>query len=292
MENPILLLKNKVSNLSDSQRKVADYILKNPLDVAFLTVDQLAGLVGTSTTTIMRLTFNLGYSGYTEFQKGLQEILRNRADPNTRFETKLKESDHSDLWIQCAENQINNIESTIAMISKDYLEKTVELILSSRQVYCTAIRSAVPVAQSLTYGLSRILGKAELIIADHGNWTEKVINFTPSDLVIAISFPRYANNVIELIKTAKQNGARVISITDSYSSPLVKYSDFILPCNVSSASFHNSILAPMLIVDYLISVIPIKEPELTKDRLDKIDTILSSMNYHYLNESYNKKTRS
>jgi len=94
MLNPILQLKSKVSELTESQRKVADYIIKNPVDVAFLTVEQLAGLVGTSTTTIMRLTFKIGYSGYSEFQKGLQEILRNRADPNTRLEANLKDGDN------------------------------------------------------------------------------------------------------------------------------------------------------------------------------------------------------
>lgn len=79
MENPILKLKDNISQLTETQRRVADYILKNPVDVAFLTVDQLALTVKTSTTTIMRLAFSLGYSGYAEFQKGLQELLRNNA---------------------------------------------------------------------------------------------------------------------------------------------------------------------------------------------------------------------
>ncbi|MED3872593.1 MurR/RpiR family transcriptional regulator, partial [Priestia megaterium] len=57
MENPILKLKDNISQLTETQRRVADYILKNPVDVAFLTVDQLALTVKTSTTTIMRLTF-------------------------------------------------------------------------------------------------------------------------------------------------------------------------------------------------------------------------------------------
>jgi len=288
MKDPISQLKEKVSELSESQRKVADYIIRNPLDVAFLTVDHLAGLVGTSTTTIMRLTFKLGYSGYTEFQKGLQEILRNRADPNTRLETKLKEEDQSDLWIKCAENNISNIQSSVEMISRESLEKTVEMLYAADRIYCTGIRSAVPVAQVLSYGLSRILGKGELVVADMGDWTEKVINFTPNDLVIAISFPRYGNKVIEFMKAAKAKDAQVISITDSYSSPLVNYSNFILPCNVSSVSFHNSIIAPMVLVDYLISAIAIKDPDATKERLDKIDSILQGMNYHYLNE-YTRK---
>ena len=288
MNNPISQLKDKISELSESQRKVADYIIRHPVDVAFLTVDQLAGLVETSTTTIMRLTFKLGYSGYTEFQKGLQEILRHRADPNTRLFTSLKEQDQTDLWVKCAENSIQNIQSTVEMIPRESLEKTIELLSSAERIHCTAIRSAVPIAHSLSYGLRRILGKGDLMVADLGEWTEKVIDFDSSDLVIAISFPRYGNKVIEFIKAAKAKNATVISITDGYSSPLVDYSDFILPCNVSSISFHNSMIAPMLLVDYLISALAISNSEATKERLDRIDSILQEMDYHHLHE-YTRK---
>lgn len=282
MENPIQQLKNKISDLTESQRKVADYIIKNPVDVAFLTVDQLAGLVGTSTTTIMRLTFSLGYSGYSEFQKGLQELLRNRADPHTRLATNLKDLNRSDLWVRCAENHINNIQSTAEMVSPDTLNKTLEMIVSADRIYCTGVRSSMPVAQCLHYGLNRLLGNCDFLIADHGGWTERVTSMSESDLVIAASFPRYARSVLQFVKAAKENGAKVISITDSYSSPLVTYSDLILPTNVGSVAFHNSVIAPMFVADYIISAVAINYSDKTKHRLEKMDLILKGLNYHYL----------
>src|SRR5690606_9390703 len=124
MENPIVKLQQKIGELTETQRRVADYIIKHPLDVAFLTIDQLAGVVKTSTTTIMRLTFNLGYSGYTEFQKGLQENLRNQAAPQMRLEANIKGIEEDDLWGRYAESQISNIQSTIDLISPEALEDT------------------------------------------------------------------------------------------------------------------------------------------------------------------------
>ncbi|MED3836361.1 MULTISPECIES: MurR/RpiR family transcriptional regulator [Peribacillus] len=281
MENPILKLKNKISELTETQQRVADYIIKNPVDVAFLTVDQLAGIVGTSTTTIMRLTFSLNYSGYTEFQKGLQELLRNRAAPQIRLEANLKDLNESDLWIRSAESQLNNIQSTVEMISTESLNKTVEMIVSADRIFCTSVRSGLPVAQHLTFGLNRLLGNCELIVADLSDWVDKGINFTSKDLVIATSFPRYARRIVEFAMAAKDNNAQIISITDSYSSPLVKYSDLVLPCNSSSIAFHNSPIASMLVADYLVSAIAINYPEKTKNRLDEINSILTKMNYHY-----------
>ncbi|MGM7721651.1 MurR/RpiR family transcriptional regulator [Metabacillus sp. Hm71] len=284
MENPIIKLQEKISELTETQKRVADYIIKHPLDVAFLTVDQLAGIVGTSTTTIMRLTFSLGYTGYTEFQKGLQEILRNRAAPQTRLEANIKGMGEDNLWGQYAESQINSIQDTMNMISSEVLEETIEKIISAERIICTSVRSGLPVAQYLTHGLNRLLGNTQLILSDVSDWVDTIVNMSKNDLVIAISFPRYARRVIDFAEIAKGNGVQVISITDSYSSPLVKYSDLILPCNSSSIAFHNSAVSSMFVADYLVSAIAINYPERTKERLDKVNEILTNMNYHSLNE--------
>src|SRR6478752_5914895 len=244
MENPILKLKDNISQLTETQRRVADYILKNPVDVAFLTVDQLALTVKTSTTTIMRLTFSLGYSGY-------------------------------------AESQFNNIQSTVEMISTESLNKALEMIVSADRIFCTSVRSGLPVAQHLSFGLNRLLGNCELIVSDLSDWVDKGITLTSKDLVIATSFPRYARRTVEFVTAAKSNDAKVISITDSYSSPLVKYSDLVLPCSSSSIAFHNSPISSLLVADYLVSAIAINYPEKTKDRLDKINSVLTKINYHY-----------
>lgn len=280
MENPIVKLQQKIGDLTETQRRVADYIIKHPLDVAFLTVDQLAMTVKTSTTTIMRLTFNLGYSGYTEFQKGLQENLRNQAAPQTRLEANIKGIKEDDLWGRYAERQFENIQNTMEMISQDSLEQTQNLIMSANRIICTSVRSGLPVAQYLTHGLNRLLGNTNLVVADVSDWADNIVNMDENDLVIAVSFPRYARRIIDLAHAAKKNGVKIISITDSYSSPLASYSDVVLPCNSNSIAFHNSAVSSMFVADYLISALAIKYPEQTKKRLDKVNAILTDMDYH------------
>ncbi|MFC0270967.1 MurR/RpiR family transcriptional regulator [Metabacillus herbersteinensis] len=283
MENPIVKLQQKIGELTETQRRVADYIIKHPLDVAFLTVDQLAGVVKTSTTTIMRLTFSLGYSGYTEFQKGLQENLRNQAAPQTRLEANIKGINEDDLWGRYAESQIQNIQNTMDMISQDALEHTQKMIMSANRIICTSVRSGLPVAQYLSHGLNRLFGNTSLVVADVSDWVDSVVNMNENDLVIAVSFPRYARRIIDLARTAKMNGVKIISITDSYSSPLVSHSDLVLPCNSSSIAFHNSAVSSMFVADYLISALAINYPEQTKKRLDKVNAILTDMDYHSMN---------
>lgn len=282
MSNPIEKLKTKMHELTDTQKKVADYIIKNPMDVAFYTIDQLAGIVSTSTTTIMRLTFSLGYSGYSEFQKGLQEILRSKAAPHTRLEANLKDLTNNDLWHQYAEFQINSIQNTFELITNDSLDKTIKMLVNARHIYCTGVRSGMPVAQYLTHGLNRLLGNTKLRNADQSDWIDDVAELDSSDVVIAISYPRYARRVVDLVSESKKAEATVIAITDSYSSPLAKYADVILPCSSSSLSFHNSITSSIFLADYLITAVATQNHEKIKARLDKVNDILTNINYHYL----------
>ena len=281
MKNPIESLQEKISELTETQRKTADYIIKHPLDVAFLTIDQLAGIVGTSTTTIMRLTFNVGYSGYAEFQKGLQEILRNQAAPQTRLEANIKGINQNDLWGKFAESHIDAIQDTMNMISNESLEQAQEMILSARRILCTSVRSGLPVAQYLTHGLNRLFGNTQLIIADVSDWVDSAVEMNSHDILIAISFPRYARRIIDFSKATKGNGVKIIAITDSYSSPLIDYSDIVLPCNSSSMAFHNSVVSSMFVADYLISALAINNPERTTERLDKVNSMLMDINYHF-----------
>jgi DNA-binding MurR/RpiR family transcriptional regulator len=282
MTNPIIHLKDNLHKLTNSQRTVANYILEHPMEVAFLTVDQLARKVRTSTTTIMRLAFNLGYTGYAEFQKELQKDLRSQAAPKTRFEANLLDRENEDLWSTLVNHHLQHLQSTYELISLETLDQVVDGLAQSSKIYLTNVRSGMPIAQFLYHGLNRALGNVKLIPADQIEWVDEIISMKEGDILIAVSFPRYSTRLLELLDRAKQKGVKIISITDSYSSPLVKYSDTILPATSNSLSFHNSLIPAMVIADYLVSAVSIHYPEQTKKRLDELNNILTSVNYHYL----------
>jgi len=281
MDNPLVNLKDNMTELTVAQRKVADYIIQHPSEVAFLTVEQLARQVGTSTTTVMRLTFNLGYTGYSEFQKGLQTILRNRTAPHTRLETNLKHMDDNNLWGYTVSQHLKQIENVMELISREHLDTIIEEIFVSNRIFCTSVRSGLPVGQYLTHGLNRSLGNSKLVNADTSDWIDDVINMYSTDLIIATSFPRYAKRIIEFVKTAKERGVKIIAITDNYSAPIVEHADYILPCDSTSIAFHNSPITAMIVADYIISAVAIKNSDKTRERLDEVNNILTRIKYHH-----------
>ncbi|WAT80517.1 MurR/RpiR family transcriptional regulator [Bacillus safensis] len=280
MDDLIHKLQHKVTELTEAQRRIADYIVQNPMEVAFLTVDKLASKVGTSTATIMRFSAAVGYSGFSELQKELQSNMKHKAAPQTRLEANLKHSNKSKLLHNHVELQFQNIQYALDNITEETFQHIVEKIASSRQVLCTSVRSGRPVGEYLSQGINRLLGNCQYIDADKSDWVDELVHFQSDDFIIAVSYPRYAKRMKDLLETAKSYGVEVLLITDSYSSPLTKYAQYVLPCSSASVGSHNSVVSAIFIVDYILSALAINDPERTKPRLDQINHMLTKMSYH------------
>ena len=275
------ILQQELCNLTSAQRKVADYILKNPVEASFLTLDQLASVAEVSTTTVMRLSFNLGYSGYSEFQKELQELLRNRVSPTVRLEANIKAVGNDSLLIECAEKQIRNIRATVDFLSGDVTNICLESILKARKVYIVGVRTSFGAAYYLYQGLNQILDNCEILEPGSGDQVERILDISSSDLVIAISLPRYGRATVDLVTAIKNlRGAKIISITDGYTSPLASISDLVLPCAFSSLAFHNSITGAVIISDFLITSVAMREAKKTKQRLASCEEVFTALNFH------------
>lgn len=284
MEKPVLrLLEEKMEIFTSSQRKVADYTLKNPTEVAFLTTDQLAGIVGVSVATIMRLAYALGYTGYAQFQKDLQEMLRNRiAPPPTRLETNLKKMGKNKLLIECAEIQMNNIKRTVEFLSDEAVNNAVKLILTAKKIYVIGVRGSSSVANYLNEGLNRLGVDSELLVSDSGRTQAVLVKLSPDDLLIPISLPRYGKRTLEVTQVAKEKGAKILSITDGYSSPFALLADVFLTCAFESSSFHNSEIGAMFVADFLITSVAIKESKKIKKHLEEIEKVTNAIDANAL----------
>lgn len=280
-KNALEALEKIMPNLTAAQQQVAVYILKNAVEASFLTLEQISGIVGKSTTTVMRLALNLGYSGYAEFQRDLQELLRNRVAPVTRLEANLKVLERDSLFVKCAEKQISNIHMTLKNLSDDAANSFVEMIMKARKIYIVGVRTTFTAAYYLYQGLNRILDNCELLEIDNGAQYENILNISSEDIVVAFSFPRYARVTIEQVRRIKEKySAKVIVIADGYACPLATVADLTLPCGCGSLAYHNSMSGAILVSDFLLTAITIKDPLNTKRRLEESEDFLKSINYH------------
>jgi len=270
-------LEDKIENFTPLQRKVADYILKHPTEAAFLTIEQLAGLTGVSVATIMRLAYSIGYTGYSQFQKEMQEVLRDRVSPPNRLEANVKKLGKNKLLIDCAKLQIENIRKTVEFLSEENIDQAFKLIFEAQKIYVIGVRGSFAVASYLNEGLNRLGVDCEVIVPDTGRIQAVMARLQPAELVIAISLPRYSKRTVEIVRVAKNRKAKILSITDGYSSPLALMSDVFLGCAFESLAFHHSEIGALFVADFLVTGVAVKNSAKTKKQLEEIERVVGEI---------------
>ncbi len=275
-------LEGEISNLTKLQKKVSDYILRDPMQAAFSTVDQLAHAIGVSTTTVVRLAMALGYSGYAEFQKELQDHLKTKASPSNKLEFNVREenvrSEIDSLVTDITKIQISNIDKTYQLLTNDQIIKVEQMISVAPHIYICGCRSCYSVAYHLNYNLERMFGKSDLIVPDLGELSEKLRRVNKEDIVISMSMSRYNKSVVEITRILKEKGCSAIVITDGYNSPLVPYSDVLLLTHCESVDFHNSMVAASYLAEVIVGICTVKNPQLVKRNLKELEKYLGILN--------------
>lgn len=279
-DNIFIKIKENIKNLSQSERKVANFITKEPTDIMFDTINELSEKVGTSTTTIMRLASKLGYSGYTELQRDIQNFIKDGKAPQSRLTSNLQNIEKDNLWTETVNFHATQLQQFSNQLDEQTLDKAINLIENANLICCTCVRSGLPAGHYFSQNINRIKGNCKLIVADTSDWVDEVVSMNAQDVLVAISYPRYAKRINDFVKIAKNKGVKIIVITDTFSSPLVDYADVILPCDSNSLAFHNSPILSLVVIDYLINALAVKETKKNSSRLDDINEILKQIKYH------------
>jgi DNA-binding MurR/RpiR family transcriptional regulator len=273
----------KLPLLTNSQKKVADYIIKNPMQAAFSTIDEIAKFVKTSTTTVVRLAITLDYSGYAELQKNLQEYLKTRASPSTRLELSIHSGgNRSNIISTVVKQQLENVNNTYANLSDKSVLQAAKKMSEARRIYVFGQRSCYGIAHYLAYNVNRILSNCDFIVNGSAEAVEYIHRVDKRDVVIVISMPRYVRQVVKFTQLCKKKGAFVIALSDGYASPFTPFSDILFFSEVISVDFHNAMTSAMFIADVLIGVLTKQNTNKVKSNLMDTDLILREMDINII----------
>ena len=259
---------------SKGQRKIADAILHEYDKVAYMTASRLGGLVGVSESTVVRFSCALGYEGYSEFQQAVQELVRAKLTPNQRIMVTTQRIGNDDVLIGVMESDIARIRHTLATIDRETFDKAVSAILSARRIYCMGARSSEAPALFMAYNLSLVFDNVKRVNpSSSAEVFEQLFSIGKGDVMIAFSFPRYSTKMIKAVRYARQNGAEVIVITDSSISPLAEHASYLITAESDMASFTDSLVAPMSIINAFFVQITNRCQFRIADRFDKLEKI-------------------
>ena len=262
------------STLSKGQKKIANAVLNDYDKVAYLTAAKLGNLVGVSESTVVRFADELGFEGYSQFQLAVQELVRIKLTPNQRIEITKQRIGRGDVIDNVMESDINKIKYTLERLDRKAFTDAVDSIISARTIYITGARSSEPIARHLSYNLSLIFDNVKFIVPTSSSEVfEQMYSINEEDVVIAFSFPRYSSKMINGIKFATQKNAKVVVFTDSDVSPLVEFSDCVLIAQSDMASFMDSLVAPLSIINAIIIEITARREKEITERFDALEKL-------------------
>ena len=225
----LLLIKEKVSGFSKGQRKLASFIQESYDNAAFMTASVMGKTVGVSESTVVRFAVELGFKGYPEMQKAMQEMVLNRLTSVQRMGVANDRIGDQDVVSMVLHSDADKLRQTAEMLDRLDFEASVDTILKAKRIYIIGVRSASALANFLGYYLNFMFNNVHIITASGASeMFEKVVGVNQEDAVIAISFPRYSTATVKGVQYCRTTGATVIGLTDSRQSPLGQNSDYVL----------------------------------------------------------------
>lgn len=270
----IHLITQQMPGFSKGQKLIAQYILAHYDKAAFMTAAKLGTTVGVSESTVVRFASELGYEGYPQLQRSLQELIRNRLTSVQRMEVTSDQLGEDNVLHKVLNLDIEKIRRTMEKISVEDFEKAVDTIVSAKNIYILGVRSASALSGFMSFYFNQIFDSVRLVnTTSTSEMFEQIMRIKEGDVFIGITFPRYSKRTVNAAAFAKQNNAKVIAITDSEASPIAEVADHLLLARSDMASFVDSLVAPLSMINALIVAIGLRKKDeisVTYERLEKI----------------------
>jgi len=279
------LIQGKFIRLSKGQKLIAEYILKNYDKAAFMTAAKLGISVGVSESTVVRFANELGFSGYPKLQKALQELIKNKLTTVQRLELRNDYFSDGDALKGVLKADMENIRATLEKINENMFEDVVKNIFEAKRIYIIGLRSSTALSEFLGFYLNIILQNVKVVSYGISDVFEQMINVSEGDLVIGIGFPRYAAKTIDALAFSQDRGAKVVALTDSLLSPLAARADYTLIAQSNMASFVDSLVAPLSVINALIIAVGMREKENISNVFAGLEEIWQNYNVY----SYNNR---
>ncbi|MGI6168071.1 MAG: MurR/RpiR family transcriptional regulator, partial [Eubacteriales bacterium] len=250
------------------------YIIENYEKAAYMTAASLGSQTGVSESTVVRFALKLGFLGYPEMQRALQELTRTKLTSVQRMEVTNTLIGNADILAKVLLSDVDKIRRTLEEIDREAFYGAVDKIAAARNIYIIGVRTSAALAGFLNFSLRMIFDNVRLIQTTSGSEIfEQLMRIEKEDVMIAISFPRYSKRIINAVAFVRSRGAGVIALTDSPKSPIAGYADQLLTACSDMASFVDSLVAPLSIINAMIVALSRKKSDELKERLRELEKI-------------------
>lgn len=275
------LLQKKSSAFSKGQRLLAQYITESYDKAAFMTANRLGNVVGVSESTVVRFAVELGYDGYPEMQKAMQDMVLNRLTSVQRIGVASDRIGNQDVVSTVLQSDMDKLRQTSEMLDRNEFSAAVAQIRRAKRIYILGSRSVAPLASFLGYYLNFMFNNVHIVTASGASEIfEKLVGISSEDVVIAFSFPRYSAATVKGAQYCRTAGVNVIGITDSRLSPLGQHCDHVLLAKSDMVSLVDSIVAPLSVTNALLVALAAGQEQNLAKTFDALERVWEEYNVY------------
>ena len=267
-------LEENFRHFSKGQKKIAAYITENYDKAAFMTAASLGRKVGVSESTVVRFATELGFKGYPQLQKELQQMIKSRLTAVQRLEVSSALIGDGDIINSVLNGDIELIRATAEQTSREAFSEAIAEIDGARRIYILGVRSSAALASFLAFYFNLVFDSVVLVdTSSASEMFEQMFRIGAGDVCIAISFPRYSKQTVNALRFIADRGAKIVAITDSETSPIAPFADHLLVARSNMASVVDSLTAPLSLINALIAGVTLTRPDEVSENFNALERI-------------------
>ncbi len=237
-------------DFTPAQERVAQLVLRDPSQVAFMNAKQLGEAADVSEASIVRFACSIGFAGYREMRASTQRVVSHQLTLTRRYLDRTRPG--GDIVHAVVQANINNIQTLAASLSAADVERAAKKIAQARRCYVVGFRAAAGLALVASSAISQLCHNCVQLSFESGETIDLLVGAGPRDVLLAIGFRRYSHRTLQIARFLHQRGAFVIAVTDSVLSPLKDSARIMLAAEVESPIFPYSLVAPHCVIDSLV----------------------------------------
>ena len=271
---PVLArLLESFSALSPQLRKAARYVLDHPADVGVSSISELAAAAGVKPNTLVRMARAVGFDGYEGFREPFRDVLRTgRQDFPDRarwLQSIARGGRHGELLTEMASDTLSNIEALFGGITAEALKAAADHIVEARVTYALGVGIAHSVVRNFAYLAGMALETVVAIPKNGSLPVDDLVRAGPEDVLLAATFQPYRTEVVQAVRTAREQGVAIIAVTDSLASPIAIDAEHVFCVPTETAQFFTSTVALSALFETLMAFVIADAPDEVVASIDR-----------------------
>ncbi|MBG9544779.1 RpiR family transcriptional regulator [Cytobacillus firmus] len=267
------MIKESYSSLSPGQRKAAEFILEHADEAVLLTAFQIGRNAGVSETTVIRLAYALGFSGYSQMQDRIRkEWLAGKHQDYIENDSAIENAAKENLFRRVIDQERKILRQLLDQVDEREVWKAIDALIQADRVYIGGFGSSFAAAYWFYYTLKQIRGNV-FISSPGGFLPEDVCDLTEQSAVVIFSFPRYRKEALNLASIAERQGSGIVAITDRQLSPIGQMAAVTLTTDELMDTGHHSIASVISLLEVLIAGIDEQDHERIAKRQQELEIL-------------------